>query len=385
MKKILIVSCVFPPEPVVSARLSSGLAKALSKHFMVSVIKPKPTRPQGYAFGFETAHHDFHIIQTDSFTSPKSTFLGRLIEIWSFGKAVACHIKENSHAYDLIYQNSWPLFAQFLVANAAAKADIPLITHVQDVYPESILSKVPTVFQAIFRPFFRLDKYVLQHSAHVFAISKTMANYLKWTRKLIAGQVSYVYNWQALELYSDSNTVTLPQELIVDVKSQKIMYLGNIGPLSNLQEIVPLFLSLNTPQVLIIAGAGSLLNELKRIVSLHMNRERVLFYDVPLQFTGEFMKQADICFLPMKSGQGNFSIPSKLIGYYMAKKPVLAITDSKSDTGKMISDADAGWVVEAGRNDELSNRLSDLTHVSSSSLTAKGQNGFDFAVNHFSE
>ena len=45
---ILIISAVFPPEPVVSANLSRDLAEELSKNNQVTVLCPKPTRPNGF-------------------------------------------------------------------------------------------------------------------------------------------------------------------------------------------------------------------------------------------------------------------------------------------------------------------------------------------------
>ena len=48
MAKILIISAVFPPEPVVSAQISYDLAENLCKQNEVTVLCPKPTRPFGY-------------------------------------------------------------------------------------------------------------------------------------------------------------------------------------------------------------------------------------------------------------------------------------------------------------------------------------------------
>jgi hypothetical protein len=50
MKKILVISAVFPPEQVTSAFLNYDLAKALSKDYNVTVLRPNPTRPIGASF-----------------------------------------------------------------------------------------------------------------------------------------------------------------------------------------------------------------------------------------------------------------------------------------------------------------------------------------------
>ena len=39
--------------------------------------------------------------------------------------------------------NSWPIFAQYITVKTSNKYNIPIITHIQDVYPESLNVKMP--------------------------------------------------------------------------------------------------------------------------------------------------------------------------------------------------------------------------------------------------
>ena len=50
MKKILVVSSVYPPEPVISAKVSFDIARKLAESNRVTVICPHPSRPLGYEF-----------------------------------------------------------------------------------------------------------------------------------------------------------------------------------------------------------------------------------------------------------------------------------------------------------------------------------------------
>ena len=46
---VLIISAVFPPEPIVSAKLSEDIANGLVEHdIKVIVLHPRPTRPYGF-------------------------------------------------------------------------------------------------------------------------------------------------------------------------------------------------------------------------------------------------------------------------------------------------------------------------------------------------
>jgi hypothetical protein len=51
MLKVVVISAVFPPEPVVSATLSADLARELAKKNNVTVLSPMPSRPLGFKFG----------------------------------------------------------------------------------------------------------------------------------------------------------------------------------------------------------------------------------------------------------------------------------------------------------------------------------------------
>ena len=78
MKKILIVSAVFPPEQVTSALLNYDLAHELAKEYEVTVLRPYPTRPIGAKFeSVEVEDKSFETILLDSYTHPESELKGR--------------------------------------------------------------------------------------------------------------------------------------------------------------------------------------------------------------------------------------------------------------------------------------------------------------------
>ena len=73
--KILIVTAVFSPEPVVSAKLSEDLANELSKTNMVSVISPKPTRPYGFKLIKKNISKSYSHIKLNSYTYQNLIFM----------------------------------------------------------------------------------------------------------------------------------------------------------------------------------------------------------------------------------------------------------------------------------------------------------------------
>ena len=69
LSRILIISAVFPPEPVVSAILSKDIATSLSKDHSIVVLCPQPSRPEGYRFTPVEGDTGYEVIHLDSYTS----------------------------------------------------------------------------------------------------------------------------------------------------------------------------------------------------------------------------------------------------------------------------------------------------------------------------
>jgi glycosyltransferase involved in cell wall biosynthesis len=382
-KNILIISAVFPPEPVVSAKLSEDLAIALSESQEVTVIAPRPTRPYGFNFNERLKKRPFTLINLNSFTCPESNSFGRLRESYSFGIACKKYIEKNHKKIDVIYMNSWPIFAQYFTAKTAHKHNIPLITHVQDVYPESLSAKMPVVgclFKILLKP---IDTFTLKKSKKVIAISEKMRGYLSSTRNVSLKKIHVVKNWQNEEAFIEYDTIKKNTN-----KKEKLftfMYMGNIGPVAGIDLLIESFYNANLEKCkLVIAGSGSKKEELENMVSSR-NIERVEFVAVADGKVPEIQGEADVMLLPIKKGAASSSIPSKLPAYMFSKKPIIASVDLDSDSARIINEANAGWVLVPEDTDLLTKAMEVASLVEKKELNLKGENGFKYAISHLSK
>ena len=371
------------PEPVVSAQLSEDIANELAVNHKVTVISPKPTRPFGFKFLRKDINKSYSLINLDSYTCPESNFYGRFKESYSFGLACSKYIKENRDNIDLIYMNSWPIFAQYLTVKEANKFGISIITHIQDVYPESLSTKIPILgflFNLIFKP---IDKIILKKSKKIIAISEKMKNYLNDSRQISLKKIKVVKNWQDEEAFINyeetKNNNSVEQRLFT------FMYMGNIGPVAGIDLLIDSFSKANLGNCrLLIAGSGSKRIELENLVSLR-KIERVNFVDVPDGMVPEIQGSADIMLLPIKKGAASSSIPSKLPAYMFSQKPIIASVDMDSDSARVINEAKAGWVIEPENIDMLIDAMREASLTKKSELELKGENGFNFAMENLSK
>jgi colanic acid biosynthesis glycosyl transferase WcaI len=72
----------------------------------------------------------------------------------------------------------------------------------------------------------------------------------------------------------------------------------------------------------------------------------------PYSILPEVLGSADLVLALLEPGAGEFSVPSKILNYLCAGKPILAVVPPENMAGEMITRASAGWVVSA-REPEL--------------------------------
>ena len=379
-KYILIVSCVYPPEPVVSAKLSSDLYYACKGNGnKIKVLHPNATRPNGFKFDANTLASPDEII-ADSYTCPQSSMLGRIRESYSFGKACKHYIQEHHNEMSCVYANAWPMFSQRAIVKVAKKYNIPVAIHVQDVYPESLTNKLPAllggVLKALLLP---MDKYILRNSTKVIAISEKMKTHLVETRGIDADKVSVVINWQDEKEYLEyqKNYKAETHEKFT------FMYMGNIGPVAGVDLLIDAFELTNLAGArLVIAGSGSMKDSLKEKAK---NNQSIEFWDVPNGKVPEIQSKADVMLLPIKKGAASSSIPSKLPAYMFSAKPIIGSMDEDSDTANAISGAQCGAIVEPENARILADVMARMAVTNRRDLETMGKKGQQYALEHFSK
>lgn len=376
-KNILIASCVFPPEPVVSATISFDLANHLAKDNTVTVLSPKPTRPAGYNFDDNSVdkNRQFKHVVVNSYTSPKSKIIPRFYESYSLGKHIIKYIKKNKGNIDVVYINSWPLASQYLIVKASKKLNIETVVHIQDIYPETLINKLPVLKSFFFKLLLPLDRFILQNARTVVTISSGMKGYLTSTRNLEEKSIKIVYNWQNTKKVAAASK---------ENEFFTFVYLGSLSPSAQIESIIEGFGALdNSKAKLIIAGSGSEEEKLKKIAEDYPGAN-IEFTPSPSDKVAEIQAKADVLVLSLREGVGKIALPSKIVSYMFSKKPILAIVESDCDIEKIILYADCGWVVKQNEQEDIKNKMSELIKTNPKVLLEKGERSEVYAIQNLS-
>ncbi len=359
----------------------ADLAGELSKSYNVTVLRPHPTRPKGFKMPeYDSSSLPYKVIEMETYTHPESSLIGRFRESISMGRVYARHIKEHHNEIDFIVNDAWHLFGYNKVAHAAVKYGIPYIVPVQDIYPESLASKLPDLKLLrwiVMKTLGPMDKYTLTHSAKIHTISDKMRNILSSTRGIAKDHFVIVRNWQDERPFLNCTEKTDGDAPFT------FMYLGNVGPLAGVDVLISAFekASLDNAR-LVIAGSGSAKDHLQEVAKGCMSQ--IEFWEVPGGMVPATQAKADVMCLPVKKGFAMSSIPSKLPAYMFSAKPVLASVDAESDTARCIKDSNAGWVCEPENVEQISNLMQKIVGLNEEELCTMGISGRQYAVKEFS-
>lgn len=374
---IVVLSSVFPPEPLVSAMLSYMIAQSLSKVYDVMVLSPMPTRPSGYIYSPDNNHNeDFVHIEVSSYVCPASRFIGRMCESLSFGCRIASYIREHHENISAIYANVWPIFSQYLTVKEAKRWGIPIVLHIQDIYPESMLGRLGLIGRMIKWPLLELDRFILRNASTVIAISENMKSYLCDTRHIEDSKVLVVRNWPDDSLFSDRRAQT-------DKRKFTFMFVGSISPAAGVMLLLKAFVRAAIPDSrLVIAGSGSDKAACEAYTRQHPEVD-IHFRSVQPNEVADVQSDADVLLLPLRKGVGHTASPSKMPAYMFSAKPILACVDRGSDVEMVILASRCGWVCEPENESALSEMMIRVTGMPREQLNEMGRNARRYALEHF--
>lgn len=391
--RVLIVSCVFPPEPVVSGRTSVHIAQELVvQGHDVEVITSFPSKPAGILYPKfkrrlykkEITTDGFILRRCFSFLSTESRLLDRFLENISFGltSGFAVLFAKRPH---VIYSNTWPLFSTGIVFLMAKLRRIPLVISVQDVYPESLVSQQRALSMNLLIRALRWWDGVIARGCHsVIVISQKFFEIYSSVRGVSPHRIHVVPNWgnDESDQIDPARFLQFRKDKQIVTDARVFVFGGNIGIAAGVEIIIQAVLQMKPHEKfhLLIAGEGSQLDACQALARSQDGRHIIFHSPWLKEETNLVLGLADVFLLPTKGRQAYFSVPSKLISYWLAGKPVIALALPNSDLADMISLSGGGWLVEPDKLDILSAKMEDVLGIDPSELKRRGQAGREYAL-----
>jgi len=392
---VTILTPIFPPEQVISAKTSYQIATEMQKRgHQVLVLTAFPSRPSGNLFpGYSRTLYNnkiqstgYKLVRCFSYFSKHSSIISRTLENLSFGFTSGLFFLF-SPPTDVIYVNTWPIFAQGIISLVAHLKRVPIVLSVQDLYPESLSSQGRIQMGGlVYRFIIAIDRYIARGCKSIILISDRFARSYMDLRGIPPEKINVIPNWIESRLVQQIPKEKYRLKCSIPKNVFVLVYGGNIGRAAGVENIIEALESVKSDReiVMIVAGSGTNL-EACRVLAKNLSKRRVIFHSPWFEEeTSEVLGAADILVLPTSGDQSLASVPSKMITYMLAARPILAVVHGASDTADLIGKTGCGWVVPPDSPEQLARKIEEVSKISNVRLAKMGQSGREYALQNFS-
>lgn len=392
--RVYIISGVFPPEPVTSAGTARDIAEEMTRrNHEVTVFVPFPNRPTGkvmqnYQRSWRKAEYrdGYRIIYSWHTLSKRSTLASRTAENISFGITSTLQLMREP-VPDVVYMNTWPIFAQWLNTYVMYRRRVPVVCVVHDLYPETF-SNTGWISQN--NPMIRLtrviDNQVYKRSLTVTALNPTQGEYLIACRGIPSNKVRVLHDWLEASHFPKNQ----PKEGAFRRKhgfSSDLflaMYVGSMTRMAGLELYVKAAERLRHRKDIriLLVGDGAMREEIETTIRQKSLDNIQMIYPLKPEDVPEVQAAADVLMLSLSPGAAEHTTPSKMIFYMFSQRPVVASVKAGGPPARIVQDAKCGYVIRQGDPKELADRLGKMA-ADPASLPQLGENSRRYAEEHF--
>ena len=265
---------------------------------------------------------------------------------------------------DLVVGCNMPLDAQRQLRQACADEKIPFVFWLQDIYSAAIAyyltERLGLLGRLIGSRYARLERALLRSSDAVVAISERFVPKLaEWGVE--PEQITVVQNWAPLSEIRPAgkdNHWARQQGL---VNKTVALYTGTLGLKHNPAILLDLARAgaARALQVVVVSE-GRAAEWLKRAKTAGGIDNLTVLPFQPMKLYPELLGTGDILLAILGAEAASFSVPSKILSYFAAGKPVVAAIAPDNDAAKTIEAVGAGKVVAPDDNAAFIDRVMAL-------------------------
>lgn len=376
LPRIVIVSKWFPPEHAPFGVMMDELAASLVRSgYSVTVITGNPTHPSGVlppGFGNR-------LVETTR--NPDGV---EIVRIWSPTRAPSKRQTPPGLAFRLLGFASFSLLATFQVLRRARGATVfavlqPLVIgplllvaarlvgarvvfNLQDLHPDALVEVGLLKARLPIAALRAIEGYCYRSADALAVISPGFLRHCV-ARGAEAARVTVIPNWiDEVSVTPLASPGALRREAGLSEDACVALYAGTIGLVSGADVVLRAAALLRRhPSIrFLFVGEGPLVPRLRdRVCELGLDNVRFLPFQ-PRSRLAEVQSAGDVSLVTMLPGKGRTSVPSKVLGYMAAARPVLASVDDHCETADLVRLAGCGVVVPPDDETALAVALEEL-------------------------
>jgi len=287
----------------------------------------------------------------------KNKFIDRFFKDLEYGKEVSRYISEIKP--DVVISGNCPTLAQEYIVKTCQKNNSKCIIWVQDFYSHAVkllLKKKLSFFSFPISFLFEyLEKKQLQKANKLIIISND------WEQKLLSWNINnekikYIPNWGDIKNieYLEKKPNSFLDENFLDKDKFRIIYTGTLALKHNPQIITDIAAKNKNIEVVVI-GAGTGFQKLDKMKYIPSNIKLLPLQ--PFEKMNHILNSADALLAILNEEASKFSVPSKILNYLCAGKPIILSAPKDNLSTKIINESKSGKSFEPNDLDGINNFL----------------------------
>ncbi len=283
--------------------------------------------------------------------------------------------------FDLILMPTPPITLTPVASWLKKKTGGKLYLILRDIFPQNAVDLNMMKEKGLFHTYFRKKEEALYAvSDTIGCMSPANINYVKnHNPNMDFSKLHLLPNWENLPVYKEEIQLD-PLVNKYGLKDKFILIFGgNIGKPQKLENIINLAKNcLDFPDIVFfIIGTGTEKEKIFKMAKDLKLPNVILENKLPKADYNNLLRIADVGLISLSEDFTIPNFPSKVLSYYGNKIPVLASVDLQTDFGTILEEINSGFWAEAGKTDDLKDKLL-LLYRNSDLRKEMGQNGYDY-------
>lgn len=378
---VLVVTQYFPPETGACPTRWDELSKRWSEEADVTVITSAPDYPEGEIYdGYDNSwlrtesRGSVDVLYTKTITSPSGTLARRSLKFaWFMLISMIVGLRYTSPTV-VVATSPQPLTGVSAWVIARIKR-ARFVFEVRDLWPESILAVSDFDNRVVIWMLDRTVRFLYRRSDRLVVVSRAFIDEIV-NQGVDRTKIVYYPNGIDLDFYRrDGPTSPVVESL---EEGFTISYVGTIGRAHGLSVVIDAARSLDDVQFLIV-GDGA---EREELEERSKGLNNVFFAGRrPKEEVPAILNRSDVSLVHLKP-RAVFEtvIPSKMLESMAASLPI--ILGVRGEAERILTEAEAGIVIEPGNVDELLSAVRKLRD-NADVREENGESGREYVVEHF--
>jgi colanic acid biosynthesis glycosyl transferase WcaI len=333
------------------------LAESLGQQgWKVTVITGFPNHPRGIVFdGYQKKLFqeewlgNVRVWRVFLHTSANRSFFNRLLNFLSFTvNSSLCLLLRGKP--DIIFAPLQPLSQGAVLPFIAWLKRARLVFNIQDLHPDGPIRLGLVKNKLLIRILRALEAFSYRHADGLSVICEDFKTHCVG-KGAEAQHVAVLRNWIDLdEIRPGARQNSFREELGLTEDNKVILFAGTIGLASGAEVMLDVAERLLDDRRIriVFVGEGESLAALQQGAGDRKLDNMVFSPFQPRERLAEVQAMADISIVTMRPDAEHISVPSKVLGYMAAARPVLVAAAQDSETARFVIESGAGIVVPPG-------------------------------------